>query len=92
MENPAEPFIAPQLTAGETSAAKHEAEQSLEAADRNLAKTRGRTLDASRTDLVSKIREFMDDAREAMRNGDWTRARNLAKKAEVLSSELSRSL
>jgi hypothetical protein len=41
------------------------------------------------SDLVSKIVSFSDEARKAASEGDWTRARNLAKKAEVLSEELA---
>jgi len=40
---------------------------------------------------VEKIRGFLGQAREAMRDGDWLRARNLAHKAEVLSAELANS-
>jgi ribosomal protein S20 len=38
--------------------------------------------------MVSKIRGFIKDAREAAHAGDWTRASSLAKKAQVLSEEL----
>jgi hypothetical protein len=43
-------------------------------------------------DLASKVRGFGDNAREAMRSGDWARAKSLAKKAEVLSEQLAGSL
>ena len=56
------------------------------------AATRGKRLNASQTDLVSKIKGFLKDAREAAQAGDWARARNLAKKAQVLSEELVRSV
>jgi hypothetical protein len=38
------------------------------------------------------VRSFISDAREAGRAGDWARARDLAKKAQVLSEELADSL
>jgi hypothetical protein len=89
---PVEPIIAPQMTTQETEEARRVTQQSLEAAERNLSATRGRNLNAMQLDLASKVRGFMDDARQAMGNVDWTRARALANKAQVLSEELARTL
>ena len=89
---PSEPTIVPELPAGELEAAKADAQASLDVAERNLAATRGKALNAAQADLESKIRGFMDAAREAMRNSDWQRATNMAKKAEVLSRELAEGL
>ena len=89
---PVEPIIAPQMTTQETEEARRVTQQSLEAAERNLSATRGRNLNAMQLDLASKVRGFVDDARQAMGNVDWTRARALANKAQVLSEELARTL
>jgi hypothetical protein len=86
------PMIATQLSPQETAAAQQETNQSLTIADKNLASTRGKRLNAAQTDLASKIRGFLKDAREAAQMGDWSRARSLAKKAQVLSEELAGSL
>jgi hypothetical protein len=83
------PTIAQQLSPEETTAAQQEMNQSLNAAEKKLASARGRTLNTAQTDLVSKIRGFLKDAREAAKAGDWARARSLARKAQVLSEELS---
>lgn len=91
-EKPGVPTIAPQLTAQESAAAQQEAIQSLDIAERNLAAAQGKRLNPAQTDLVSKIKGFLKDAREAAQTGDWERARNLAKKAQVLSEELVRSV
>jgi type IV secretory pathway VirB10-like protein len=88
----AETAILPELSPEEMAEAKTETQQSLNAALGNLARTSGKSLNASQKDLESKARSFMDSAREAMRNGDWPRAQNLAKKADVLSRELAASL
>jgi hypothetical protein len=64
----------------------------LSVAERNIGSARGKTLNATQQDLASKVRSFMAEAREAANSGDWTRARNAAKKAEVLSQELASSL
>jgi hypothetical protein len=86
------PTIAAQLSKEEFAAAQQETNQSLEIAERNLASTRNKRLNAAQSDLVSKIKGFLKDAREAAQAGDWARARNLAKKAQVLSEELVHSV
>jgi len=91
-EKPETPTIAPQLTPQESAAAQQQTNESLNIAEKNLGAARGKTLTAAQTDLVSKIRGFIKDAREAARITDWSRARSLAKKAQVLSEELASSL
>lgn len=91
-EKPEAPTIAAQLSKEESAAAQQETNQSLDIAEKNLASTRNKQLNAAQNDLVSKIKGFLKDAREAAQSGDWARARNLAKKAQVLSEELVRSV
>jgi hypothetical protein len=86
------PTIAPQLTPQESAAARQQTNQSLGIAEKNLESARGRNLNAAQSDLASKIRGFIKDAREAAQIADWSRARSLAKKAQVLSEELVGSL
>jgi hypothetical protein len=86
------PTIIPQLTPQEFTAAKQQTNESLSIAERNLGAARGKTLSAAQSDLVSKIQGFIKDAREAAKITDWSRARSLAKKAQVLSEELASSL
>lgn len=88
-EQPPEPILAPELSDQQVSAAKAAIEQSLSVAERNVGLTEGKTLNAAQQDLVSKIRGFVNSAREAMKNSDWQRARIQAKKAEVLSQEFA---
>ena len=85
------PQLAPQLSAAETSAAQQQISQSLGIAEKNMSASEGKALNAAQQDLVSKVRSFTADAQEAVRTGDWIRARNAAKKAEVLSAELAGS-
>lgn len=89
IEKPREPIIAPELSDDQLSAAKSDTEQSLMVAERNLNLAQGKTLNAAQQDLVSKIRGFIESAREAMKENDWQRARTHAKKAEVLSKEFA---
>jgi len=84
--------MVPELSPQQASSLQRETNQSLTVAERNLAATAGKSLNATQTDLASKVRSFISDAQEAGNSGDWTRARELAKKAEVLSEELASSL
>jgi hypothetical protein len=89
---PEAPQIAPQLTAQEAAAAQQQTNLSLSIAERNIAASQGKSLNPTQSDLASKVRSFVTEAREAAHSGDWTRASNAAKKAQVLSEELARSL
>jgi hypothetical protein len=86
------PMLAPPITPQESAVARQQTNQSLSIAEKNLASARGKNLNATQSDLVSKIRGFIKDAREAAQSTDWSRARSLAKKAQVLSEELADSL
>lgn len=86
------PQIVPELSAQESSALQRETEQSLNDAERNVSAAAQRRLNDTQSDLASKVRSFIADARDAGKAGDWSRARDLAKKAQVLSEELARSL
>jgi hypothetical protein len=86
------PTIAPQVTPQESAVAQQQTKQSLGIAEKNLESARGKRLNAAQSDLASKIRGFIKDAREAAQIADWSRARSLAKKAQVLSEELAGSL
>lgn len=86
------PQIVPELTPQQSFSLQRETNESLGIAERNLAAATGKSLNAVQTDLASKVRSFISDAHEAGNSGDWTRARELAKKAQVLSEELANSL
>jgi len=89
---PEAPVIAPQMSDAEQSAARQQMTSSINEAQKNLARSQGRTLNATQSDLAAKIKQFIGDAQSASREGDWTRARSLATKAQVLSEELASSL
>jgi hypothetical protein len=91
-ERPGAPVIAPQMSDAEASAARQQMTSSISEAEKNLARSQGRTLNATQSDLATKIKQFIGDAQSASREGDWTRARSLATKAQVLSEELASSL
>jgi hypothetical protein len=83
--------IVPGLSTQESASLRQETDKNLSSAESNLAATAGKPLNATQSDLASKVRSFISDAREAGRAGDWARARDLAKKAQVLSEELLES-
>jgi hypothetical protein len=89
---PEAPMIAPQLSPEQTAVAQQQTSASVSIAEKNVATSQGRSLNAMQSDLASKVRSFLAEAREAANVGDWTRASNAAKKAEVLSQELAGSL
>lgn len=86
------PTIAPEVTTEEMITAKAATQHSLDIAEKGLTMAQGKKLNPTQADLASKVRGFADNAREAMRSGDWERAKNLAKKAELLSQQLTASL
>ncbi len=89
---PEAPMIAPQLSPEQTAVAQQQTSASVSIAEKNITASQGHSLNAMQSDLASKVRSFLAEAREAANVGDWTRASNAAKKAEVLSQELAGSL
>ena len=91
-EKTGSPSFTPQLSAQESNADRREMQDSLTIAEKNLAIAQNRKLNPAQADLLSKIRSYIKDAREAAQGNDWGHARSSAKKAQVLSEELVGSL
>lgn len=89
---PPAPSLEPELSAQEVAASQQQINESVMIAQRNLDAAKGRRLNPTQADLTSKVTAFLQESKQAARDGDWTRARNLAKKAQVLSDELAASL
>jgi hypothetical protein len=85
-------MLVPELSPQETAAAKAQFAESVAIVEQNLATAQRRKLTPAQSDVVSKINGFVAEAREASGEGDWGRARNLAKKAQILSQDLASSL
>ena len=60
----------------------------LGATETNLKQIAGRQLTSSQQDMVTQIKQFMEQSKAAAADGDLDRARTLAWKAQVLSQEL----
>lgn len=75
-------------TADEANRKKDAINQLLGTTDQNLKKTTGRELTSVQQDTVTQTRQFMEQSKQAIADGDLERARTLAWKAEVLSEDL----
>ncbi len=80
--------VTPGATAAQASYERFTAEQLREATEENLKKIEGRQLNASQQEMVSQIKQFMEQSKKAVADGDVDRAHNLALKAHLLSDEL----
>jgi hypothetical protein len=89
---PEPPVIAPQMSPEEINTVRQQMTTSISIAENNLARSQGKTLNTTQSNLASKIKGFITDARTAEHDGDLPRARSLATKAQVLSEELASSL
>ena len=80
--------IAPGMTPAEATRQRQNAEQLLSSADDRLNQLAGRTLDARQQETAGQIRNYMDGARSALKEGDLRRASTLAEKAHLLADDL----
>jgi len=58
--------------------------------EENLKKIAGRQLSSGQQQTVSQIRQFVEQAKQAVAAGDAERGHNLAVKARLLSEELTK--
>lgn len=82
-----------QLTGGEGAAQAQDrstTDQLLETTESNLKKIAGHPLSATQQEMVSQIRQYMTQSKEAVKDGDTERGRTLAQKAQLLSDELTK--
>ncbi len=84
---PAEQIV-PGMTPAEATRQRHNAEQLLSSTDDQLQQLAGRTLDARQQETTGQIRNYMDGARSALKEGDLRRASTLAEKAHLLADDL----
>jgi hypothetical protein len=75
-------------TSAEQASNQRSTEQLMALTEENLGKIAGLPPDPSRRELVSEIRQFMEQSKSAIAAGDPDRGHNLAIKAHLLSEEL----
>jgi hypothetical protein len=76
------------MTPVEATRQRQNAEQWLALTSNQLEQLAARTLDARQQDTVGQIRNYMEGARTALREGDVRRASTLAQKAHLLAEDL----
>ena len=81
--------IAPGMTPAEAARERQNAEQWLRATVDRLPQL-GALTDARQQETVGQIRNYMDGARSALKEGDVRRASTLAEKAHLLAEDLLR--
>lgn len=84
---PAEQIV-PGMTPVEATRQRQNAEQWLASTSNQLEQLAAHTLDARQQDTVGQIRNYMEGARTALREGDVRRASTLAQKAHLLAEDL----
>jgi hypothetical protein len=82
--------IEPDITPAEATRERQNAERLLGSADGQLKQLTGRPLNAQQQETVGQIRNYMQGARSALKEGDVRRAGTLAEKAQLLSDDLVR--
>jgi len=80
--------IVTSMSAEEASARRQETEKLMSAADEDLKRVLGRTLDAQQQETVAQIHDYLGRARSALDEGDLSRGRTLATKANLLADDL----
>jgi len=80
--------IAPGMSPAEATRQRQNAEQLLGSTDDQLKRLARGTLDARQQETVGQIRNYMDVARSALKEGDVRRANTLAQKAHLLAEDL----
>ncbi len=82
--------ISPDIPPEEALKLRQKAEEMLVAAEDRLKLLAGRTLGPPQQETTTQIRNFMDKARSALREGDAQRGHTLALKAYLLADDLVR--
>jgi len=80
--------LAPGMTQKQASSELQNTTQLLAATDATLKQISGRQLNPSQQNMVSQIRKYMEQSKQAADQGDPERAHNLAVKAHLLSDDL----
>jgi hypothetical protein len=82
--------IVPGIPPEEAARQRQKAENLLRSADGQIQQLSRRTLDARQQETVGQIRNYMDGARSALKEGDVQRASTLAEKAHLLADDLAK--
>jgi len=81
-------LLAPGMPGAQASHQRQNATQLLASTDGNLKRISGRQLNSNQQAMVDQIHSFMQQAKDAIKEGNLQRGHNLAMKAHLLSDEL----
>jgi len=82
--------LAPGMSQKQASTELQNTTQLLAATDASLKQISGRQLNPNQQNMVSQIRKYMEQSKQAADEGDPERAHNLAIKAHLLSDDLAK--
>ena len=85
------PQLRPMFTPAQERELGQSIDRSLAAAEKSLARAALKQSDQERYASALRVRAFIDQARQAQRQGDLNRALSLAERAELLASDLARA-
>ncbi len=86
------PQISPEISPRDQASYERSTGEDIAVAEKNLDDVQGKQLNAAQQDLADKIHSFLEESRQASKDGDWARAQTLAQKARLLSVELINSI
>jgi hypothetical protein len=86
------PLLSPQMGREEQDRLRREADNRIKSAEQTLAQIDQKKLPARQQETSSTIQSFLVKAKEALSAQDYSRATNLADKAQILAEELVRGL
>jgi hypothetical protein len=90
--HPPAPQISPQMSQQAQQALQRQINDDLSVAGGNLQQANGRSLSSTQQALLGTARSYVQQARDAAKDGDWVRAQNLAHKARLASIDFVSSL
>ncbi|MBF8261342.1 MAG: exported protein of unknown function [candidate division NC10 bacterium] len=86
------PLLSPQVSPEQEGRLMDEANAKIQGAERTLQSIDTGKLANDQQETYQTIHSFLSQAREALARKDFPQALNLAQKAQILSSELSKAL
>jgi len=86
------PLLSPQVSPEQEGRLMDEANAKIQGAERTLQSIDTGKLANDQQETYQTIHSFLSQAREALSRKDFPQALNLAQKAQILSSELSKAL
>lgn len=80
--------IGPDVSSPEATRDRQSTNQLLDTTENQVKKLEGQTLSSDQHSVLMQIKSYIAQSRKAITDGDYERASNLAKKAQLLTEEL----